>query len=95
MTTEETAPEDVALSDHPERMLKWFRYSHLPPDLRAVSKPFAELALSLCTTVPDGTAEPKDVPPGAASPGPERTTALRKLLEAKDAAVRARLIPGG
>lgn len=28
-------------------------------------------------------------------PGPERTVALRKLLEAKDAAVRARLSPGG
>ncbi len=27
--------------------------------------------------------------------GPERTVALRKLLEAKDAAVRAKLNPGG
>lgn len=28
-------------------------------------------------------------------PGPERTVALRKLLEAKDAAVRATVHPGG
>lgn len=61
-------------------MLKWFAYSHLPPQLQEVSKPFGELADSICATV---------------EPGPERTMALRKLLEAKDAAVRAKLNPGG
>lgn len=61
-------------------MLKWFKYEHLPKDLQLVSKPFSELALTL-TTLCD--------------PGPERTVALRKLLEAKDAAVRAKLVPGG
>ena len=32
---------------------------------------------------------------GTVPPGPERTVALRKLLEAKDAAVRAVVFPGG
>lgn len=63
-----------------ERMMKWFAYAHLPEHLQAVSKPFGELAETLCATV---------------EPGPERTVALRKLLEAKDAAVRAKLTPGG
>ncbi len=62
-----------------ERMLKWFEYSHLPEHLQAVSKPFGELANQITWLVDSG---------------PERTVALRKLLEAKDAAVRARLNPG-
>ncbi len=65
---------------HTERMLKRFAYEHLPDSLRAVSRPFSELA---------------DVVVALCEPGPERTVALRKLLEAKDAAVRARLHPGG
>jgi len=39
-----------------------------------VSKPFCELAQAICATVPSN---------------PERTVCLRKLLEAKDCAVRA------
>ena len=62
-----------------ERMLKWFEYSHLPEHLQAVSKPFGELANQLVEAIESG---------------PERTVALRKLLEAKDAAVRAKLNPG-
>ena len=63
-----------------ERMLKWFEYSHLPSHLMAVSQPFYILANQVV---------------GSIDPGPERTVALRKLLEAKDAAVRAKLHPGG
>lgn len=63
-----------------ERMLKWFAWDHLPPLLRKVSRPFATLAEKLVADI---------------EPGPERTVALRKLLEAKDAAVRAKLHPGG
>lgn len=63
-----------------ERMLKWFEWQHLPEHLQQVSRPFGELAESLCSTIDSG---------------PERTAALRKLLEAKDAAVRAKLHPGG
>lgn len=62
-----------------ERMMKWFEFSHLPEHLQAVSKPFGELAAKIVETVDSG---------------PERTVALRKLLEAKDAAVRAKLNPG-
>ena len=63
-----------------DRMLKWFEYEHLPEHLQTVSAPFGLLARQLCHDV---------------EPGPERTVALRKLLEAKDAAVRAKLNPGG
>lgn len=61
-------------------MLKWFEYSHLPEDLKIISVKFHCLAHDLCN---------------ALEPGAERTVALRKLLEAKDAAVRAKLNPGG
>lgn len=63
-----------------DRMLKWFEYAHLPEHLQEISQPFCELATRLCDVT---------------DAGPERTVALRKLLEAKDAAVRAKLSPGG
>jgi hypothetical protein len=59
-----------------EPIMQFFAYSHLPPMLQAVSRPFGEMACRIVTTLPRN---------------PERTVALRKLLEAKDAAVRARL----
>lgn len=59
-----------------DHILRYFHYSHLPAALQARSKPFCELA----RTIIDTTAR-----------NPERTVALRKLLEAKDAAVRAGL----
>ena len=59
-----------------EPMLQFFAYDHLPNDLQKDSKPFGELAKWVCETLPRN---------------PERTVALRKLLEAKDCAVRARL----
>ena len=62
-----------------ERMLKWFEFAHLPEHLQVVSIKFYEVAMSLCSLTDSG---------------PERTVALRKLLEAKDAAVRAKLNPG-
>jgi len=63
-----------------ERMKKWFEYSHLPLHLQETSSSFFFLAEKLVSEI---------------DPGPERTVALRKLLEAKDAAVRAKLHPGG
>lgn len=57
-----------------EPLLQFFKYDHLPEKLQAVSKPFGDLATNLVATLPRN---------------PERTTALRKLLEAKDCAVRA------
>ena len=57
-------------------VLKFFAYDHLPDKLKAVSQPFAELAHQIAARAPDN---------------PETTVALRKLLESKDAAVRAAL----
>jgi hypothetical protein len=55
-------------------LLQFFKYDHLPEKLQKVSKPFGDLAHSICADIPNN---------------PERTTALRKLLESKDCAVRA------
>jgi hypothetical protein len=59
-----------------EPILQFFEYGHLPPHLQGVSKPFCDLANEIVHVLPRN---------------PERTVALRKLLEAKDAAVRALL----
>lgn len=58
-------------------ILLFFHYSHLPPSLQAASAPFCHLALHIVETLPRNA---------------ERTVALRKLLEAKDAAVRANVV---
>ena len=63
-----------------DRILQFFAADHLPEHLRAVSLPFCELANKLVAELPSN---------------PERTVALRKLLEAKDAAVRALLFVEG
>lgn len=63
----------------PDRMLTYFRYEHLPERLQAVSRPWCELAQHVVDTLPASA---------------ERTVALRKLLEGKDAAVRAALDVG-
>jgi len=60
----------------PEPILQFFAYEHLPPHLAAISAPFFAMANGLIESLPRN---------------PERTVALRKLLEAKDAAVRAAL----
>ncbi len=57
-----------------EHIMQFFSYSHLPPERQAISKPFGEMAEMIIAKIPRN---------------PERTVALRKLLEAKDAAVRA------
>ena len=61
-------------------LLQFFEYAHLPLHLQAVSKQFCELAHQIDEDLPTN---------------PEKTTALRKLLEAKDCAVRAILFKGG
>lgn len=58
---------------HPHFVLQFFTYTHLPPHLRAVSEPFCHMAHSIAKDLPDNE---------------ERAVCLRKLLEAKDAAVR-------
>ena len=54
-----------------------FGFEHLPPHLREVSQPFGELAETLLGLLPDDS--------------PEVAAGLRKLVEAKDCAVRARV----
>lgn len=58
-------------------IIKYFAYEHLPERLQAISKPFADLAAQMGSRKPDGCAE--------------TAAGLRKLLEAKDCAVRAAL----
>jgi hypothetical protein len=73
-----------------EHILQFFSYEHLPPKLQAVSKPFCDLAHAVVKG--DNVPETGTVTIGGPLPrNPERTVALRKLLEAKDAAVRALL----
>lgn len=62
-----------------EPILQFFVFAHLPEHLQAVSRPFAEQAARIMEL-------PRN---------PERTVALRKLLESKDAAVRAKLAKEG
>lgn len=57
-----------------DRLLQFFVFNHLPAHLQIISEPFAALAQQIVKTIPGN---------------PERTVALRKLLEAKDCAVRA------
>ena len=57
-------------------VLPFFAYVHLPEKLQAISRPFCELARQVAERAPDN---------------PETTVALRLLLMAKDAAVRAAL----
>lgn len=57
-------------------IVKYFAHDHLPEPLRSVSEQFHSLAVILDEDLPNGA---------------EKSTALRKLLEGKDAAVRAAL----
>lgn len=57
-----------------DRMMQFFAFAHLPAHLQAISRPFGELAQQMVDTLPSNA---------------ERTAGLRKLLEAKDCAVRA------
>lgn len=58
-------------------LLQFFAYEHLPSHLQEISKPFGELAKQLVAFLPANS---------------ETTTALRKLIEAKDCAVRSKLM---
>ena len=59
-----------------EPILKFFTFGHLPPQLQEISRGFAHAAFGIVAALPRNA---------------ERSVALRKLLEAKDAAVRAGL----
>ena len=55
-------------------LMQFFEYTHLPSHLQDISIQFQALANSMDLILPNN---------------PEKTTALRKLLEAKDCAVRS------
>ncbi|HFD3738265.1 TPA: hypothetical protein ACF3RY_007060 [Pseudomonas aeruginosa] len=57
-------------------IMKYFEYQHLPAHLQGVSKPIGDLAKQMDEQLPDGA---------------EKSAGLRKLLEAKDCLVRAKL----
>lgn len=57
-------------------ILKYFQYDHLPENLQGVSRQFRTLAWWIYDNLPETD---------------EREVTLRKLLEAKDAAVRSAL----
>lgn len=72
--------QEVDVDDYDElvkkyQVLKWFKYQHLPPALQEISRGYCELAFAEARRIPVSNAE--------------TAVALRKLLEAKDAAVRA------
>ncbi len=59
-----------------DRMMQFFQYDHLPEPVQVASQPFCRLAAHVVSTWPKNA---------------ERTVTLRKLLEAKDCAVRSLL----
>jgi hypothetical protein len=69
--------EEPTKPDPVDDAMQYFAYDHLPADRQAASKPFGELAAHIVATLPRC---------------PQRTIALNKLLEAKDAAVRAAVV---
>jgi hypothetical protein len=58
------------------RLMQFFKFDHLPEHLKAVSGDCFALACSMDATLPESA---------------EKTAGLRKLLEAKDCFVRAKL----
>ena len=62
-----------------DRLMRYFAYAHLPTALQEISQPFAELAERMAVWFEhEGGMD-----------AVEMTVALRKLLEAKDCAVRS------
>lgn len=68
--------EPVSSAPLSSPIIRHFAYAHLPPALQEVSKPIGDLALQMDQALPDG---------------PEKSAGLRKLLEAKDCLVRAKI----
>lgn len=58
----------------PHTLVKFFVYDHLPINLKPIFRPFSELASQVDRLLPDSA---------------EKTVCLRKLVEARDAGLRA------
>lgn len=82
MSTTPAEPTNPWATRHPSvsHFDRLFAYAHLSGDLAPISQVFADVAVHLLGQLQDG---------------PELTVALRKLLEAKDAAVRQAVIDRG
>jgi hypothetical protein len=74
----EGPPAPLSPPKHDPPIMAYFRFDHLPPGLASVSRPVGELARLMADSLP---------------PGPELSAGLRKLLEAKDCFVRAKITP--
>ena len=72
----EPQDREYAGSSIPHHLLKFFNYDHLSMRLKIISRDFCEIVHRVDEDIPDNS---------------EKTVALRKLLEAKDCAVRAAL----
>lgn len=70
-----TIPSEKIMHPSAKALLKHFRYDHLPPMLQETSAPLCNIAHQFAEHLE----------------GPELTVGLRKLLEAKDCFVRAKL----
>lgn len=75
--SEPCAP-DPQPDPQPDPLAAQFRYAHLPPQLQALCRPFADLGAYLTWTIPAT---------------PARTAVLQQLLAARDAAIAAKLAP--
>jgi len=66
---------------NPERMLVWFSEENIDDEFHGMEiiMLYKNLAHTICDKI---------------KPGPERTVALRKLLESRDSALRAKDRPG-
>lgn len=62
-------------------LLQFFTFLHLPAELAAIAQPFAELAHRLAEAF--------------GNDNPQAITAVQRLLEAKDCAVRAHILKAG
>lgn len=67
---------EIKMENEKHPSLQFFKFAHLPENLRQYSKPFSDLAVWMNHNLPDGH---------------EKDKAFDKLLEAKDAAVRANI----
>lgn len=85
--------EEIRMANRPDNTTLWLRrhpsvqhfepffaYGHLPEHLQRVSQPFSDLAGVMLARLKDG---------------PELSAALRKLVEAKDCAVRQAVLDHG
>ena len=71
----DVASQTLTIMSEQETIMRFFAFAHLPERLQDVSFAFASLAIQVM-----------ELPRSA-----ERTVSLRKILEGKDAAVRAAL----